>query len=134
MSCGIDCRHSFVPAVAWAGSCSSYSTPGLGTSICLKCGPKRRKKNIVFISHSFQNTFQGKIQTSYYWNVSICFLLRLKASNKNNSSYRVPTVVQWFEDPVLPQVWRHRLQLRLGFDTWPKNFHMSQVWKKYIYK
>ena len=27
-------------AVAKAGSCSSDSTPGLGTSICCECGPK----------------------------------------------------------------------------------------------
>ena len=30
-------------AVAWAGSCSSDSTPSLGTSICLRCGPKTQK-------------------------------------------------------------------------------------------
>ena len=28
-------------AVVWAGSCSSDSTPSLGTSTC--CGPKKRK-------------------------------------------------------------------------------------------
>ena len=27
-----------------AGSCSSDSTPRLGTSICLGCGPKKKKK------------------------------------------------------------------------------------------
>ena len=31
-------------AVAAAGSCSSYSTPGWGTSICHRCGPKQTDK------------------------------------------------------------------------------------------
>ena len=31
-------------AVAQAGSCSSHSTPSLGTSICHRCGPKIAKK------------------------------------------------------------------------------------------
>jgi len=31
-------------AVVWAGSCSSDSTPSLGTSICFGCGPKKRTK------------------------------------------------------------------------------------------
>ena len=31
-------------AVAYAGSCSSDSTPSLGTSICPGCGPKKEKK------------------------------------------------------------------------------------------
>ena len=33
-------------AVAVAGSCSSDSTPSLGTSICRGCGPKKKKKKI----------------------------------------------------------------------------------------
>ena len=31
-------------AVAWAGNCSSDSTPSLGTSICGWCVPKKGKK------------------------------------------------------------------------------------------
>ena len=31
-------------AAAVAGSCSSYSTPNLGTSMCHKCSPKKKKK------------------------------------------------------------------------------------------
>ena len=31
-------------AVAVAGSYSSDMTPSLGTSICCKCGPKKKKK------------------------------------------------------------------------------------------
>ena len=33
-------------AVGEAGSCSSYSTPSLGTSICYRCSPKSEKSNI----------------------------------------------------------------------------------------
>ena len=34
-------------AVVLAGSCSSDSTPSLGTSICHGCGPKKRKKRTL---------------------------------------------------------------------------------------
>ena len=39
----------------------------------------------------------------------------------------VPAVADWVKDSVLPQVW-HRVQLQLGFDPRPGNFHMLQVW------
>ena len=32
-------------AVAYASSCSTYSAPSLGTSICCGCGPKKDKTN-----------------------------------------------------------------------------------------
>ena len=32
-------------AVAWAGSCSSNSTLSLGTSVCLGCGPEKKKSS-----------------------------------------------------------------------------------------
>ena len=32
-------------AVVWASSYRSHSTPSLGTSICRRCGPKRKKQN-----------------------------------------------------------------------------------------
>ena len=35
-------------AVAVASSYSSYLTPGLRTSICCRCGPKKKKKNIFY--------------------------------------------------------------------------------------
>ena len=38
-------------------------------------------------------------------------------------------MVQWVKDPVLLQLW-DRLQLCLGFDPWPENFHMPRVWPK----
>ena len=39
---------------------------------------------------------------------------------------RVPTVVQWVKELVLPQLWC-RSQLWLRFDPWPGNFHMLRV-------
>ena len=36
-------RLGFHVAVAVAGSCSSDLTPGLGISICHKCGSKKKK-------------------------------------------------------------------------------------------
>ena len=67
MSCGVGLRHSLdlellwlwcipaaaapiqsgiVVAVAYAGSCSSDSTPSLGTSICWGCSPKKKQEII----------------------------------------------------------------------------------------
>ena len=37
-------RSDIAVAVAQAGSCSSDSTPSLGTSICLTCGPIKKRK------------------------------------------------------------------------------------------
>ena len=37
-------------AVAKAGRCSSSLTPSLGTSMCHKCGPKKKKKLIGIIN------------------------------------------------------------------------------------
>ena len=46
VSCGVGCRHSSDSALLWpvAVSCSSDLTPSLGTSLCLKCSPKKNKK------------------------------------------------------------------------------------------
>jgi len=38
-----------------------------------------------------------------------------------------PAVGQWVKDLALPQLW-HRLQLRLRFHPWPRNFHVPRVW------
>ena len=35
-----------VMAVAQAGSCSSDSTPNLGTSVCHRCSPKKKNKKL----------------------------------------------------------------------------------------
>ena len=37
-------RSGIAVAVAYAGSCSSDSTPSLGTSVCPECNPKKKKK------------------------------------------------------------------------------------------
>ena len=37
-------RSRVAGAVAQAGSCRSNWTPGLGTSVCHGCGPKKTKK------------------------------------------------------------------------------------------
>ena len=51
-------------AVALPGSCSSDSPPSLGTSICHKCGPKRKKKKRIlkkvtclYLIHDFHCLF-----------------------------------------------------------------------------
>ena len=38
-------RSCVAVAAAWAGSCSTDLTPSLATSMCCRCGPKKRKKN-----------------------------------------------------------------------------------------
>ena len=34
-----------------------------------------------------------------------------------------PNPLQWVKDPALRQLW-------LGFDPWPRNFHVPQMWLK----
>ena len=41
----------------------------------------------------------------------------------------IPTVAQQVKDLAVPQLW-HRSQLRIRFDPWPRNFHMSWVQPK----
>ena len=38
-------------------------------------------------------------------------------------------MAQRVKDPALQQLW-HRSQLRLGFDPFPRNFHMLWMWLK----
>ena len=48
MSCGVGCRHGWDAMLLWLwhrlGSYSSDWTPGLGTSICHGCSPRKGKK------------------------------------------------------------------------------------------
>ena len=37
-------RSVIAVVVVQASSCSSYLTPNLGTSICCRCGPKKKKE------------------------------------------------------------------------------------------
>ena len=52
-----------------------------------------------------------------------------KGSLNRKKREGVPAVVQLVKDPTLLQLW-HRLQLQLGFNPWPRNFHMSRVQPK----
>ena len=45
-----------VVTVAWTGSYSSDSTPSLGTSICSRCGPKKKKKEKPHLTGKETNT------------------------------------------------------------------------------
>ena len=49
-----------------------------------------------------------------------------------NNISGVSGVVQWVEDPALPQLW-HRLQLQLRFSPWRKNYHMLWIQTKKIF-
>ena len=40
-----------------------------------------------------------------------------------------PGLMQWVKDPGSLQLWR-RSQVQLGFDPWPRNFHMLRLKKK----
>ena len=47
-------------AVVWAGSCSSNSTPNLGTSICWACSPKNTKVGGGGPGHSKSDSIEAK--------------------------------------------------------------------------
>ena len=55
----VDSGSNVAVAVIQAGSCSSNSTPSLGTSICCRCRPKKQKqiKNKIVISPKIQGQF-----------------------------------------------------------------------------
>ena len=53
-------------AVAVAGSCGSNWTPSLGTSICCRCGPKKRKKKVeVYLIDNVSDDFQQSDSVLY---------------------------------------------------------------------
>ena len=60
MSWGVACRQlgsriavAVAVAMVQASSCSSNSTPSLGTSVCHRCGPKKEKggKKVELFNH-----------------------------------------------------------------------------------
>ena len=56
-------------AVAQASSYSSDLTPSLGTSICLRCGPKKKKR--CNIGHHVCNTGRNIDGKGHSYNVSV---------------------------------------------------------------
>ena len=52
-------RSCVTVAVVWAGSCSSDLTPSLGTSICHRCGPEKKKKKLYWPSFYFARLWDG---------------------------------------------------------------------------
>ena len=67
LGCGLQTQLGTRVAVAQAGSCSSDSTPSLGTSVCHRCGPKTKteqnKKNKRRCSNSNGWTQEQLIDT-----------------------------------------------------------------------
>ena len=67
MICGAgfsDVAWGVAVALEYAGSCSSNSTPSLGTSTCLGCSPKEKKKafkNWIYNIHLISTFFFLKI-------------------------------------------------------------------------
>ena len=56
------------------------------------------------------------------WRFSNVFVLK-------NYLERSRHVVQWVKDLAVSLLWLW-LQLWCGFDPWPRNLHMLEVWKK----
>ena len=54
----------------------------------------------------------------FHWNIIIKILIK-----------EFPLWLRLRIQPYDRQLW-HRLQLMVGFDPWPRNFHMLQVWPK----
>ena len=74
-------------AVVQAGSCSSNATPSLGTSICLRCGPKKTKQ-------TNKHPFLKGIRESGFFNLELPGLLAsCPAINTVLSAQRVVTAM-----------------------------------------
>ena len=88
-------------AVVWAGSCSSDSTPYLGTSICRRCSPKKAKRH----THK-------KIPTTKAWpsgittefpRWSLCFSLSLFHTPHHTSHIPVTSYIKLlYSGPLFP--------------------------------
>ena len=63
-------RSGVAVAVAWAGRCSSNSTPSLGTSICRGCGPKKQKDKKKLIKYAVYGTSWAFLVAFAYYHVS----------------------------------------------------------------
>ena len=73
--------------VAWAGSYSSDSTPGLGTCMCRRCSPKKTKtKKKPTLLNDFHRRVKVSKLSSFYF--------PLKLSTQNSSSAWKGTLLQ----------------------------------------
>ena len=84
-------------AVAVASSCSSNWTPSLGTSICLRCSPKKRKKKKVNIDWDVMNKDQVTVIFPPIWSLS-CRPLLLTVTK---------VTVKYGNRLVVIKVWTH---------------------------
>ena len=58
-------RSGVAVAVAEASGCSSDSTPGLGTSICHGCGPKKKIKTKIKLKNKSRRLCQLLMTTEF---------------------------------------------------------------------
>ena len=102
-------------AVAQAGSCSSNSTPSLGTSICSRCGPKKQKQKQNKKTPKKPNYFQGSNPHLYNNDSrsSHCGSVVTNPTSIHEAAGLIPGIAQWAKDLVLPKP-HFSLQTRLG--------------------
>ena len=98
------CSLNLVWLVAEAGSCSSDSTPSLGTSICLRCGPKKQKKKKKKKKNKIRKSKEVKIGKMYQYNAGEkgnSFKKRPSKEAEEHSGSRLQSLVQilsWYKN------------------------------------
>ena len=99
--------------VVQASSCSSNVTPSLGTSICHRCGPKKKKK---IENHCSEGVEKGTWQA--HWavgrqrvplrdqklegGVPIMAQWLMNPTRNHETAGLTPGLAQWVKDPALP--------------------------------
>ena len=111
MCCGISRRCSLNPVLLWlwckAGSCSSNSAPSLGTSICYRCSPlkkkKKKKKLCAFISCPCLTALPNMSSTTLNKNgKSKCLVSNLKSKPFSSSSlWRIILAIAFLQRPFI---------------------------------
>ena len=89
-------------AVVQAGSCSSDSTPILGTSICCRCSPKKQKSKITCslkLSHAKLILFLLKIKLDKN-KMSIFIIVSLRHQSVSYNSLKDNTKRYWIKDQI----------------------------------